>query len=84
MRLQNDVCELKTNMLEYHLRQMRLLEDSTMIGAPGRLPETISRGYAILVDATGREHPILLDQCRYFDVRSQTRTYMDTKVNRLF
>ena len=69
MQLQNDVSEIKMTIVEYHSRQMRLVENSVANGSAGWLPTGISRGYAILVDATGREHTMLLDQCRYFDVR---------------
>ena len=69
MQLQNDVSEIKTNIVEYHSRQMRLIENYVATAAE-RLPTAISRGYAILVDATGREHTMLLDQCRYLDVCS--------------
>ena len=68
MQLQNDVSEIKMSIVEYHSRQMRLVENSVANGSAGWLPTGISRGYATLVDATGREHTILLDQCRYFDV----------------
>jgi len=66
MQLQNDVSETKTS-IECYSRQMRLIENSVATGSAGRLPTAISCGYAILVDATGREHTMLLDQCRYFD-----------------
>ena len=64
MQLQNDVFEIKRNVAEYHFGQMRFIENSM---ATASLPAAISRGYAILVDATGREHTLLLDQCRYLD-----------------
>ncbi|KAF8452438.1 hypothetical protein L210DRAFT_790515, partial [Boletus edulis BED1] len=67
MQLQNDVSEIKSSIVECHSRQMRLIENSVVTGTAGRLPRAISRGYAILIDATGREHAILLDQCRYLD-----------------
>ncbi|KAG6382141.1 hypothetical protein JVT61DRAFT_784 [Boletus reticuloceps] len=57
--------EMKASMVEYHSRYMHIVEDSAMSGSAARLPEAISRGYAVLVDATGREHTILLDHCRY-------------------
>ena len=68
MQLRNDVSETKTS-IECYSRQMRLIENSVATGSAGRLPTAISCGYAILVDATGREHTMLLDQCRHFDVR---------------
>lgn len=78
MQLQNEVCEIKTNMVGYHYRQMQHIENCLETSAAGWLPTAISNGYAILVDATGREHTILLDQCRYFDVctPSQHGTYV--------
>ena len=78
MQLQNDVSEIQTSIVECHSRQMQLIENSVAAGAVGRLPTAISRGHAILVDTTGREHPILLEQCRYFDVRfHNTNIYVD-------
>lgn len=68
MQLQNDISEIKTSIVEYHSRQMRLIENYVATGTAGRMPTAISRGYAILVDATGREHTILLEQCQYLDV----------------
>ena len=68
MQLQNDVSEIKTSIVECHTRQLRLIEHCLATGSAGRLPTGMSRGYAILVDATGREHTMLLDQCRYLDV----------------
>lgn len=35
-----------------------------------QVPATVLRGHVILVDATRREHPMLLNQCRYLEVRS--------------
>ncbi|KAF8557482.1 hypothetical protein OG21DRAFT_270471 [Imleria badia] len=64
MQLQNDVSEIKASIVEGS-RQVRLIEHSVATGAPGQLPAAVSRGHAILVDATGREHPMLLDQCRH-------------------
>ena len=85
MRLQNDISEIKMTIVEYHSRQMRLVENSVANGSAGWLPTGISCGYAILVDATGREHTMLLDQCRYFDVRIHNISiYVSTKFNRLF
>jgi hypothetical protein len=72
MQLQNDVSEIKTSIVECHSKQIRLIENAVATGTAGQLPIAISRGYAILVDATGREHTMLLDQCRYFDVRRDT------------
>ena len=69
MYLQNDVHEIKTNtdkIARSNLKQIQFIENFM---ATGRLPTAVSRGHAILVDATGREHPMLLDQCRYLDVR---------------
>ncbi|KAF8550621.1 hypothetical protein OG21DRAFT_393802 [Imleria badia] len=66
MQLQHDVSEIKTSIVEC-ARQVRLVENWVATGAPGRLPMTVSRGHATLVDATGREHNMLLDQCQYFD-----------------
>jgi hypothetical protein len=79
MQLQNDISKIKASVVECHSRQMQLIESSVATGAAGRLPTAVSRGYAILVDATGREHTMLLDQCRYFDVRfHNTNIYVHT------
>lgn len=67
MQLQNDVFELRMDSAKYHMRQMQFIESSM---ATARLPASVSRGHAILVDATGREHTLLLDQCLSLDVRS--------------
>ncbi|KAF8452424.1 hypothetical protein L210DRAFT_2033542 [Boletus edulis BED1] len=48
-------------------RGTQFIENSMAIAGTGQIPASVSRGYAILVDATGREHPMLLDQCRYLD-----------------
>lgn len=71
MHLQNDVNEIKTStdrIAQTNSRQMRFIDSFMATAGTGQLPAAISRGYAILVDATGREHTLLLDQCRYFDV----------------
>jgi hypothetical protein len=67
MQLRNDVSEIKTSIVEYHSRQTQLIENAVATGAAGRLPTPVSRGHAILVDATGREHTMLLEQCQYLD-----------------
>ena len=80
MQLQNNVSEIKMSIVESHSRQMRHIETSVATGAAGRLPTAIS-GYVTLVDATGREHTILLNHCRYFDVRFYNITYVSTKLS---
>ncbi|KAF8557473.1 hypothetical protein OG21DRAFT_270108 [Imleria badia] len=69
MNLQNDVNEIKTSTdkIAHNVRQIQFIENFLATAGTGQLPTTISRGHAILVDATGREHPMLLDQCQYFD-----------------
>jgi len=67
MQLQNDMLEMKASMVECHSRYMHLVKVSAMSASAARSPKTISHGYAALVDATGREHTILLDHCRSFD-----------------
>ncbi|KAF8128852.1 hypothetical protein EV363DRAFT_1169679 [Boletus edulis] len=67
MQLQNDVSEVKTNVAQIHARQMQSIENFMITGGIEKLPTAVSRGHAILVDATGREHTMLLDQCRYLD-----------------
>lgn len=69
MQLQFDISEVKTSIAEFYARKTQFVENFIATGGTGQFPATISRGHAILVDATGREHPILLDQCRYLDVR---------------
>jgi hypothetical protein len=78
MNLQNDMYEVKTSMekmVESHARQIQAFDSFMATGGAGRLPAGISRGHAVLIDATGREHVMLLEQCRYFDVR-QHSTHM--------
>ena len=68
MNLQNDVHQVKMSVekiVESHARQIQAT------GRTAQLPAGISRGHAILIDATGREHAMLLEQCRYLDVCSQ-------------
>jgi hypothetical protein len=70
MNLQNDMYEVKTSMekmVESHARQIQAFDSFMATGGAGRLPAGISRGHAVLIDATGREHVMLLEQCRYFD-----------------
>jgi hypothetical protein len=67
MDLQNDLYEMKKGMdmiVESHARQIQAT------GGTGHLPAGISRGHAILIDATGREHAMFLEQCQYLDVCS--------------
>lgn len=81
MQLQNDVFEIKTNVAEFHFRQMQFIENVMATGGAGRVPAVISRGHAILVDATGREHTMFLDQCRHLDVRFPQNEHMHLKSN---
>ncbi|KAN0094807.1 hypothetical protein V8E55_003094 [Tylopilus felleus] len=62
---QNDVFEIKTSAAQFYARQTRFIENFIATGGMRQIPATISRGHAVLVDATGREHPMLLDHCRY-------------------
>ena len=67
MNLQNDLYEVKKTMntiVESHARQIQAT------GGTGQLPAGISRGHVILIDATGREHAMLLEQCQHLDVCS--------------
>ncbi|KAF8452436.1 hypothetical protein L210DRAFT_3518619, partial [Boletus edulis BED1] len=70
MYLQNDVHEIKANtdkIVQFSFAQTQCIENRMVTAGTGQLPASVSRGYAILVDATGREHPMLLDQCQYLD-----------------
>ncbi|KAH0831059.1 hypothetical protein J3R83DRAFT_13582 [Lanmaoa asiatica] len=67
MQLQHDVSEIKTSFAQFSFRQMQFIENSMAAGGTVSLSAAISYGHAILVDATGREHPMLLDQCRCLD-----------------
>lgn len=70
MCLQHDVNEIRTcttQIAQSNFKQIQFIESCM---TTGQLPATVSRGHAVLIDATGREHPLLLDQCRYLDVRS--------------
>ena len=73
MNLQNDLYEVKKSMdviVESHARQIQSFDNFLAIGGTGQLPAGISCGHVILIDATGREHPMLLEQCRHLDVCS--------------
>ena len=67
MSLQNDLYEVKKSMdkiVESHARQIQVT------GGTGQLTAGISRGHVILIDATGREHSMFLEQCQHLDVCS--------------
>ena len=69
MYLQHDVNGIRTcttQIVQSNLKQVQFIESCM---TTGQLPPAVSRGHAILVDATGRDHPLLLDQCQYLDVR---------------
>ena len=73
MNLQNDLYEVKKKMdviVESHARQIQSFDNFMATGGTGQLPAGISRGHVILIDATGREHPMLLEQCRHLEVCS--------------
>ena len=73
MYLQNDVNEVKAStdkIVKSNFRQIQCIENFMATAGTGQLPTTVSRGHVILIDATGREHPMLLDQCQYLDVWS--------------
>ncbi|KAF8557479.1 hypothetical protein OG21DRAFT_270401 [Imleria badia] len=70
MIYQNDVNEIKTStdkIARSNFEQIQFIENFMATAGTGRLPTVVSRGHVTLVDATGREHPMLLDQCRYLD-----------------
>ena len=83
MNLQNDVYEVKKSMekmVESHVRQMQVFDNFMATGGTRQLPAGITRGHAILIDATGREHVMLLEQCQHLDVCSHnTNLYMFMK-----
>ena len=74
MNLQNDIHEVKKSVdmiVESHARQIQVT------GGTRHLPAGISRGHAIQIDATGREHVMLLEQCQHLDVCSHnTNTHI--------
>ena len=76
MNLQNDVYEVKKSMekmVESHVRQIQVLDNLMATGGARQLPAGITRGHAILIDATGREHVMLLEQCLNLDVCSHNK-----------
>ena len=81
MQLRNDISEITTSIVEYHSRQMRLIENYVATGTAGRMPTAISRGYAILVDATGRSIPYSLSSANIWMYVSTTQTYRPMKPN---
>ena len=85
MTLQNDVYELKKSMemmVKSHVTQMQVVDNFMATGGARHLPAGITRGHAILIDATGREHVMLLEQCQHLDVCSHnTNIYMSMKPN---
>ncbi|KAG9313748.1 hypothetical protein JVU11DRAFT_6104 [Chiua virens] len=83
MHIQNDVLDIKASaddIVISHVKQLQFIDKLMETGGTGQLPDTVSCGYVILVDATGREHTMLLDQCQYLDVR-KTRINPLTKLN---
>lgn len=53
-----------SSQMEVHTDVKRIV---TMLETGGSLPLTVTSGHVTLVDATGRQHDMLLDQCSSFD-----------------
>lgn len=75
MQLLNDAFEIKSSVAQLHARQIEFIQRLMM------LPPSVSRGYVTLVDATGREHSMLLDQCQNLRVRFHITSIYTLKPN---
>ncbi|KIO06746.1 hypothetical protein M404DRAFT_998861, partial [Pisolithus tinctorius Marx 270] len=66
MQLQTELHDV-TALIQTQLMQTQSIMQFVMALDATHLPATIAPGYVIMVDATGREHNMLLDQCSSFD-----------------
>jgi hypothetical protein len=74
MQVQSDVCEVRSDVHEVRsdVREVRVLVQSLQCyaGRSGtQLLKTIVAGCVTLVDATGHQHRLLVEQCNTFQVR---------------
>jgi hypothetical protein len=67
MQVQSDVHEVRSDMREVRVLVQSLQRCAGHIGT--QLPRTIMAGCVTLVDATGRQHRLLVEQCNTFQVR---------------
>jgi hypothetical protein len=71
MEVQSDVHEVRLRVqgLQSDVRNVRVLVQG-LAGCSGtQLPRSIVAGCVILVDATGHQHRLLVEQCNTFQVR---------------
>ncbi|KAI6016202.1 hypothetical protein EDC04DRAFT_546875 [Pisolithus marmoratus] len=66
MRTENSIDHVVV-LLETQSTQIQSITQFTATVGPGHLPRAMTTGCVIVVDATGLEHNMLLDQCSSFD-----------------
>jgi hypothetical protein len=71
MVVQSDVREVRVRIqsVQSDVRDVRVLAQSLAGYSGTQLPRTIVAGCVTLVDATGHQHRLLVEQCNTFQVR---------------